>query len=82
MIVILSNRMQPTQKLTMCVASDFVVGAVLGSALISSPHVIYYASETRNDAQLNYLTTEKELFPIVFALDKFWSNLLGLKVII
>jgi hypothetical protein len=55
----------------MCVASDFVVGAVLGSALISSPHVIYYASETRNDAQLNYLTTEKELFPIVFALDKF-----------
>ncbi|KAM2220107.1 hypothetical protein ACFX1S_019350 [Malus domestica] len=46
------------------------------------PHVIYYASWTLNDAQLNYSTIEKELLAVVFALDKFRSYLLGTKVII
>jgi hypothetical protein len=44
--------------------------------------VIYYASRTLNDAQLNYSTTEKELLPVIFALDKFISYFLGSKIII
>jgi hypothetical protein len=34
------------------------------------------------DAQVNYITTKKELLAVVFALDKFHSYLLGSKVII
>ncbi|KAM2523470.1 hypothetical protein PS1_030287 [Malus domestica] len=66
----------------MCDASDYAIGAVLGQRKNKQPHVIYYASRTLNDAQLNYSTTEKELLVVVFALDKFRSYLLGTKVII
>jgi hypothetical protein len=66
----------------MCDASDFAVGAVLGQCVGKLPHVIYYASKTLMDAQVNYTTTEKELLAMVFALDKFRSYLLGSKVII
>ncbi|KAH9716760.1 hypothetical protein KPL71_021571 [Citrus sinensis] len=45
----------------MCDASDYAVGAVLGQRVDRIPHVIYYASMTLNDAQLNYSTTEKEM---------------------
>ena len=44
--------------------------------------MVYYASRTLNDSQLNYSTTEKELLVVVFALYKFRSYLLGSKVII
>jgi hypothetical protein len=66
----------------MCDASDYAVGAVLGKRIDKLPHVIYYSSQTLNDAQLNYSTTEKELLEVVFALDKFRSYLLGSKVIV
>ncbi|CAN6695209.1 unnamed protein product [Malus baccata var. baccata] len=65
----------------MCDASDYALGAVLGQRH-KQPHVIYYASRTLNDAQLNYSTTEKELLAVVFALDKFRSYLIGTKVIV
>jgi hypothetical protein len=55
----------------MCDASDYVVGAILEQCIDKLPHVIYYASQTLNDAQLNYSTTEKELLAVVFAFDKF-----------
>ena len=55
----------------MCDASDYAVGAVLGQRVDRIPHVIYYASMTLNDAQLNYSTTEKEILAVVFALEKF-----------
>jgi len=38
-------------------SSDYAVGVVLGQRIDKLPHVIYYASQTRNDAQLNYSTT-------------------------
>ncbi|KAM2016485.1 hypothetical protein ACFX16_046894 [Malus domestica] len=66
----------------MCDAFDYALGAVLGQRKEKRPHVIYYASRTLNDAQLNYSTTKKELLAVVFALDKFRSYLLGTKVII
>ena len=55
----------------MCDASDYTIGAVLGQKRERTFRVIYYASRTLNDAQLNYVITEKELLAIVFAFDKF-----------
>ncbi|KAL4302048.1 hypothetical protein GQ457_10G011640 [Hibiscus cannabinus] len=66
----------------MCDASDYVVGAALGQRRGKLFHVIYYASRTLNDAQVNYTTTEKELLDVVFAFDKFRSYLIGTKVIV
>ncbi|XP_062075338.1 uncharacterized protein LOC133779383 [Humulus lupulus] len=66
----------------MCDASDYAAGAVLGHRVDKLPHVIYYASRTLNDAQLNYSTTKKDLLAIIFALEKFRSYLIGTKVIV
>ncbi|KAK9199090.1 hypothetical protein WN944_014277 [Citrus x changshan-huyou] len=66
----------------MCDASDYAVEAVLGQRIDRSPHVIYYASMTLNDAQLNYSTNEKEMLAVVFAFEKFQSYLIGCKIII
>jgi hypothetical protein len=46
----------------MCDRSDYAVGAILEQRIDKLPHVIYYASRILNDAQLNYSTTEKELW--------------------
>jgi hypothetical protein len=51
----------------MCDASDQTVGAVLGQRKEGRVHVVYYASKTHSEEQLNYATTEKELLAIVFA---------------
>ena len=65
----------------MCDASDYTIGVVLGQRKGRVFHSIYYASKVLNDAQLNYATTEKEMFAIVYALEKFRSYLVGSKVI-
>nr|XP_027064775.1 uncharacterized protein LOC113690870 [Coffea arabica] len=66
----------------MCDASDYAVGAMLGQRVERAVHAIYYASRALNGAQLHYSTTEKELLAVVFAVEKFRSYLLGVKVII
>ena len=66
----------------MCDASDYAIGAVLGQKREKIFQVIYYASRTLNDAQLNYATTEKELLAIVFAFDKFRPYMIGNKVVV
>jgi hypothetical protein len=76
--------MQPHWNLPfeiMCDASDYAVGAVLGQRENKKPHVIYYASKTLNDTQINYTTIEKELLAVVFSLDKF-SYLIGSKIVV
>lgn len=55
----------------MCDASDYVVGVVLRERIGKNLHVIAYASRMLDGAQCNYHTTEKELFAVVFALEKF-----------
>ena len=66
----------------MCDSSDFAIGAVSGQKREKILQVIYYASRTLNDAQLNYATTEKELLAIDFAFDKFRPYLIGNKVVV
>ena len=52
----------------MCDANDYAVGIVLGQRKDKKPYVIYYASKTLSDAQMNYSTIEKELLAIFFCL--------------
>ena len=66
----------------MCDASDFAVGEVLGQRINKKPTAICYASKTLADAQLNYMTTDKELLAVVFALEKFRPYILGSKIIV
>lgn len=63
-------------------ASDYTVGAALGQRLEKRLHVVYYASKTLTNAQINYTTTEKELLTIVFALENFSPYLLGCRVVV
>ncbi|XP_012458287.1 uncharacterized protein LOC105779082 [Gossypium raimondii] len=66
----------------LCDASDRAVGVALGQRNGRESYVIRYASELLNPAQCNYTTTEKELYAIVFALEKFRAYLLRVKVIV
>jgi hypothetical protein len=54
----------------------------LGQRKDKKPYVIYYASKTLNSAQMNYITTEKELLAVVFACEKFRSYLVGSPVVV
>ncbi|XP_070003421.1 uncharacterized protein [Nicotiana sylvestris] len=66
----------------MCDASDVAVRAVLGKRINKIFHLIYYASKTMNNAQVNYTVTEIELLAIVFAMEKYRPYLMGTKVIV
>jgi hypothetical protein len=66
----------------MCDASDHAVGAVLGQRREKKMHATYYESKTLDEAQVNYATTEKELLPVVYAIDKFRQYLVGSKIIV
>ena len=66
----------------MCDASDYAVGVVLEQRKDKKPYVIYYASKTLNNAQMNYTTTKKELLVVVFTCDKFRSYLVGSLVVV
>ena len=66
----------------MCDASDFAMGAALGQRKEKIFRIIYYASRTFNEAQENYLRTEKEILAIVFACEKFRQYILGSPVVI
>ena len=56
--------------------------AVLGQREDGKPYVIYYANKTLNEAQRNYITTEKKLLAVVFALDKFRAYVVGSFIIV
>ena len=44
--------------------------------------MVYYVSKTLNEAQRNYITTEKELLAMVYALEKFHAYLIGSDIVI
>ena len=66
----------------MCNASDYTVGVVLGQRVDKKPHVIYYASHTLNDAQLNYTVSEKEFLAVIFGFEKFRPYMIESHVIV
>jgi hypothetical protein len=66
----------------MCNTSDYVVGVLLGQRIGKNLHVIAYTSRMLDGGQCNYYTTEKELFAVVFALEKFRSYLLSTKIVV
>ena len=66
----------------MCDVSDYAVGAVLGQRKDKIFHAIYYASQTLNEAQINYATTEKEHLAIVFTFEEFRTYLISSKLIV
>nr|GEY47329.1 reverse transcriptase domain-containing protein [Tanacetum cinerariifolium] len=55
----------------MCDASDFAIGAVLGQRKMKHLQPIHYASKIMIKAQIHYTTTEKEMFTVVYAFEKF-----------
>ena len=65
-----------------CDASDYAMRVVLGQKTDKMFRAIYYASKTFNEAQENYLTTEKEMLAMVFSCEKFKPYILGAHVII
>jgi hypothetical protein len=60
------------------------MGVVLQQRIGKNLYVITYVSCMLDEAQCNYLTTEKKkkLFAVVFGLEKFRSYLIGTKVVV
>ena len=58
-------------------ANDSALGVVLRQRVYHKLHAIYFASRTLNFTQANYSRIEKEFLPIIFALDKFHSYIIG-----
>nr|GEZ70208.1 reverse transcriptase domain-containing protein [Tanacetum cinerariifolium] len=79
-ILIAPNWDQPFEL--MCDASDYAVGAVLGQRVEKHFHPIHYASKTMNQAEANYMTTEKEMLAVVYAFEKFRSYLIMNKSVV
>jgi len=46
------------------------------------PFMIHYRRKTLDEAQVSYLTIDKEMLPMVFAIEKFYPYLLGSKVVV
>nr|GEY45150.1 reverse transcriptase domain-containing protein [Tanacetum cinerariifolium] len=65
-----------------CDASDFAIGAVLRQCHEKHFRPIHYASKTLTDAESNYTMTEKEMFAVVYAFEKFLSYLIMNKCIV
>lgn len=66
----------------MCDTGDYAVDMVIGQKKGKKTHAIYYASRTLDEAQINYATIKKEFFFVVFDIDKFFSYLVGSKIIV
>jgi len=66
----------------MCDASNYAIGVILRQRIDKNPYVIYYASHTLNDAQMNYTVIEKEFLAVVFAFEKFRPYLISSHVIV
>ncbi|GJR48213.1 reverse transcriptase domain-containing protein [Tanacetum coccineum] len=66
----------------MCDASDFAIGAVLGQRKTKHFQLIHYASKIMTKAQIHYTTTEKEMFAVVYAFEKFRPYLVLSKSIV
>nr|GEZ18006.1 reverse transcriptase domain-containing protein [Tanacetum cinerariifolium] len=66
----------------MCDASDFAIRAILGQRIEKHFRPIHYASNTMNEAESNYTTTEKEMLSVVYAFKKFRSYLIMNKSIV
>nr|GFB60202.1 reverse transcriptase domain-containing protein [Tanacetum cinerariifolium] len=79
-ILIAPNWDQPFEL--MCDASDYAVGAVLGQRIEKHFRPIHYDSKTMNQAEANYITTEKEMLAIVYAFKKIRSYLIMNKSIV
>ena len=77
-IVVAPNWSEPFE--IMCDACDLEIRAVLGQRQENIFRLIYYASKTLNEAQENYMTTEKEMLALVYYCDKFRPYILGSKV--
>nr|GEW20725.1 hypothetical protein [Tanacetum cinerariifolium] len=66
----------------MCNASDFAIGTVLGQCKTKHFQPIHYASKRMTEAQIHYITTEKEMLAVVYAFEKFRPYLVLSKSIV